>query len=206
MNLHNLIDGIKGIIPGGITLKEFSIVTQTSEDLSAEILDNLMKNGIGTFADGHVQFEENDRLKTGILAITMGAPVEEISSLLTWQDFESLAAEILESHDFETLRNVILTKPRMQIDVVGLKNELAILVDCKHWNRMTNSSLELAVTRQIERAKRYLSERPVRASVPVIVTLRQHETRFINKVPIVPINQLGSFSEELFGNVDGIYG
>ncbi|MDE1862510.1 MAG: restriction endonuclease [Thaumarchaeota archaeon] len=206
MNLHNLINGIKGIVPGGITLKEFSIVTRTSEDLSAEILDNLMKNGIGIFADGHVQFDENDRLKTGMLAITMGAPVEEISNLLTWQDFESLAAEILESHDFETFRNVILTKPRMQIDVVGLKNKLAILVDCKHWNRMTNSSLEVAVTRQIERAKRYLSEQPVRASVPVIVTLHQHATKFINKVPIVPINQLGSFSEELFGNADGIYG
>ncbi|HJU14699.1 MAG TPA: restriction endonuclease [Candidatus Nitrosotalea sp.] len=204
LNLQTLVRGIQGIIPGGLSVKDFSMVTQTSEAASIEILDNLMKNGIGTYKDNLVQFDESDRLKTSILAISMGAPVEEISRLLRWQDFESLAAEILESREFEISRNVIFTKPRMQIDVVGIKSGIAVLIDCKHWNRMSQYSLEQAVKKQVERTKRFVSEEKVRAAIPAIVTLHQFETKFIERVPIIPIFQLDAFCEEFYGNIEGL--
>lgn len=204
LNLQTLVRGIGGIIPGGISVRDFSMATQTSESASIEILDNLMKNGIGTFRDDVVQFDESDRLKTSILAISMGAPVDEVSRMLRWQDFESLAAEILESRDFETYRSVILTKPRMQIDVIGIKSGIAVLIDCKHWNRMSQYSLEQAVRKQVERTRRYVSQEKVRAAIPAIVTLHQFETRFIERVPIIPIFQLDSFCEEFYGNIEGL--
>jgi hypothetical protein len=178
---------------------------QTNEEMSAKILDNYMQNGIGVHEDNLVYFERNDRLKTSLLAISMGAPVDEIARLLEWQDFESLAAEILEKRDFDTICNFILTKPRMQIDVVGIKSEIAILIDCKHWNRMSQSSLELAVTKQIERTRRFVSKERVQAAIPAIVTLYQHEVKFIDRVPIIPIYQLDAFCEEFYGNLEEIH-
>ncbi len=202
LNVQTLVKGISGIIPGGMSVTDFSMATQTSRDLSIKILDNLMQNGIGTYEDSLIQFEESDRLKTSILAITMGAPIDEVSRLLGWQDFESLAAEILESRGFETTRNVIFTKPRMQIDVVGVKSEIAVLVDCKHWSRMNQSSLQQAVKKQVERTRYFVSREKVRAAIPAIVTLYQYETRFIDNVPIIPIHQLDAFCEEFYGNME----
>lgn len=205
LNLQTLVRGIQGIIPGGISVTDFSMATQTSQELAYEILDNFMQNGIGTYENELVHFRENDRLKTSILAISMGAPVEEISRLLTWQDFESLTAEILERQDFETSCNITLTKPRMQIDVVGTKSGIAVLIDCKHWSKTSQAALELAVKKQIERTRHFISKEKIQAAIPVIVTLYQHQTRFINRVPIVPIHQLDAFCEEFYGNIGELH-
>lgn len=206
MNLQTLVKGIQGIIPGGLSVKDFSMATQTSEDLAREILDNFMQNGIGRYEDGQVHFEESDKLKASIIAISMGAAIDEVSRLLKWQDFESLAAEVLEKRDFETTKNIILAKPRMQIDVVGIKSDVAILVDCKHWSNMTQSALQSAVKKQIERTKRYLAQEDVRAAIPAIVTLYQHDLQFIDRVPIIPIHQLDSFCDEFYGNLERLQG
>ncbi len=202
VNLTTLVKGIPGIIPGGMSIKDFSMATQTSEDMSRQILDNLMQNGIGRFEDSQVQFEDSDKLKTSILAISMGAPIEEISRMLEWQDFESLAAEILEKRDFDTMKNVIMKSPRIQIDVVGIKSDIAILIDCKHWNNMNQSALQEAVKKQVIRTKQFVSKHKVKGAIPAIVTLYQHSVQFIDKVPIIPIHQLDSFCDEFYGNLE----
>jgi len=204
LNIQTIVRGIKGIIPGGLSVKDFCMVTETNEKTARKILDNFMQNGIGIFENKLIHFNENDKLKTSLLAIRMGAPIAEISSILDWKDFESLVSEILESREFDTIRNVILTKPRMEIDVIGIKNGVAILIDCKHWKRLSYSSLETAVNKQIERTKRYVAKEKIHAAVPAIVTLYQEEVKFINKVPIVPIFQLDSFCEEFYGNLEEI--
>ena len=204
MNIQTIVRGIKGIIPGGLSVKDFCMVTETNEETARKILDNFMQNGIGVFEDKLIHFNENDKLKTSLLAIRMGAPIDEVSFLLDWKDFESLVSEILESREFDTIRNVILTKPRMEIDVVGIKNGVAILIDCKHWKRLSYSSLETAVNKQIERTKRYVTKEKIHAAIPAIVTLYQEEVKFINKVPIIPIFQLDSFCEEFYGNLEEI--
>lgn len=202
MNLATLVKGIPGIIPGGMSIKDFSMATQTSEDMSRQILDNLMQNGVGRFEDGQVQFEDSDKLKTSILAISMGAPIDEISRMLDWQDFESLAAEILEKRDFDTTKNVVMKSPSIQIDVVGIKSDIAILIDCKHWNNMSQSSLQEAVKKQVIRTKQFVSKHKVKGAIPAIVTLYQHSVQFIDKVPIIPIHQLDSFCDEFYGNLE----
>ena len=202
MNLAILVKGIPGIIPGGMSVKDFSMATQTSEDMSRQILDNLMHNAIGRYEDSQVQFEDSDKLKTSILAISMGAPIDEISRMLEWQDFESLAAEILEKRDFDTTKNVIMKSPRIQIDVVGIKSDIAILIDCKHWSNMNQSALQEAVKKQVIRTKQFVSKHKVKGAIPAIVTLYQHSVQFIDKVPIIPIHQLDSFCDEFYGNLE----
>ena len=205
LNLQILVKGIQGIIPGGISVKDFSMATQTSEELAAQILDNFMQNGIGTYENSLIYFEKNDKLKTSLLAISLGAAIDEVSRLLEWQDFESLVAEILEKRDFDTTRGLILTNPRMQIDVVGIKSETALLIDCKHWQKMNQSSLQSAVKKQIERTRQFLSKEKVQAAIPAIVTLYECNIKFINGVPIIPIYQLDAFCDEFYGNLDEFY-
>ena len=190
------------MIPGGVSVKDFSVVTDTSEETAKQILDNFLQNGIGVFQDDQIHFQDNDKLKTSLLALRMGAPIDEISQILDWKDFEALVSEILELREFDVTRNLTLTKPRMQIDVIGTKAGVAILIDCKHWKRLSNSALETAVNKQIERTKHYVTKEKVRAALPAIVTLYQEEVKFINKVPIIPIFQLDSFCDEFYGNLE----
>ena len=145
-----------------------------------------------------------NKLKTALSAIKSGAPIEEASRDVDWKDFEALVAEILESKNFEVIRNFRMRKPTMEIDVVGIHLGVAVLIDCKHWKRMTNSALEKIVLRQIDRVKHYVANADEVVAAPVIVTLYQEETKFVRKVPIVPIIQFSSFIDEFYGNLEEI--
>jgi len=145
-----------------------------------------------------------NKLKIALSAIKSGAPIEEASRDVDWKDFEGLVAEILESKNFEVIRNFRMRKPTMEIDVVGIHLGVAVLIDCKHWKRMTNSALEKIVLRQIDRVKHYVTNTDEVVAAPVIVTLYQEETKFVSKVPIVPIIQFSSFIDEFYGNLEEI--
>ena len=145
-----------------------------------------------------------NKLKTALSAIKSGVPIEEASRDIDWKDFEGLVAEILESKNFEVIRNFRMRKPTMEIDVVGIHLGVAVLIDCKHWKRMTNSALEKIVLRQIDRVKHYVANTDEVIAAPVIVTLYQEETKFVSKVPIVPIIQFSSFIDEFYGNLEEI--
>ena len=145
-----------------------------------------------------------NKLKTALSAIKSGVPIEEASRDVDWKDFEGLVAEILESKNFEVIRNFRMRKPTMEIDVVGIHLGVAVLIDCKHWKRMSNSALEKIVLRQIDRVKYYVASTNEVVAVPVIVTLYQEETKFARKVPIVPILQFSSFIDEFYGNLEEV--
>ena len=145
-----------------------------------------------------------NKLKSALSDIKSGVPIEEASRDVDWKDFEGLVAEILESKNFEVVRNFRMKKPTMEIDVVGIRLDTAVLIDCKHWKRMSNSALEGIVQKQVERVKHYVSITDEIMAVPVIVTLYQESVKLINKVPIVPIMQFSSFIDEFYGNLDNI--
>ena len=197
-----MIVGLKGIIPGGVSSKDFSAVTKMSESESKLILDEFIKNQIGTKRDNFYYFEDGDKLKIAISLLEKGFPIDEISVVLDWKDFEGLTAEMLSSKNFAVMKNMILTKPRMEIDVVGVRLGIAILIDCKHWKRYNMSSLSYFVKKQIERTKQYVAKTEGAIAVPVIVTLYQDKVDFIENIPIVPIFQFSSFIDEFYGNID----
>ena len=204
MNPKQVVKGINGILEGGVSVTDFSIVTELDEISAKELLYTLVQNGIGMWNDDLVDFDiPNDRLQTALFAIKLGADVESVSEYLTWQDFESITGLILEEKNFDVTKNLILTKPRMEIDVVGTKMDIALLIDCKHWKTMSKSALYEIVKKQVERVKRYVADENMSA-LPVIVTLHQEEIQFIENVPIVPIMKLSSFLDEFVGNLDSL--
>lgn len=203
MNQKFWLNGIDGIISGGISVQDFATILNSDQETAWKMLQELSQHDIGKF-DGEIsEFVEGDKLRATIFALKKGVPVDEAAKHLGWRDFEGLTAQILELKDFTTLRNLVLTKPRMEIDVVGIKFGVAMLIDCKHWKKHTQSSLEQAVRKQIERTKHYVANTGAIAA-PAIITLYQDTLSFINKVPIVPIFQFASFVDEFYGNLDDV--
>ena len=203
LKIHpKMIIGLQGIIVGGISIEDFSVVTKLNVIDSKTILDEFIKNNIGKKQDNSYYFEDGDKLKIAVKLLENGSPIDEISIALDWKDFEGLTAAILKSKNFAVIKNLILTKPRMEIDVIGIRLGIAILIDCKHWKRYSVSSLSTVVKKQIERTKHYVKKTPGANSVPVIVTLYQDKVDFIQNVPIVPIFQFSSFIDEFYGNID----
>jgi hypothetical protein len=197
-----MLFGLPGLIPGGISVEDFSAITHTNDAESKKTLEVFLKNGIGSKDNDQYYFEESDKLKAAILLIENGFPIDEIAIALNWKDFEGLTGEILEAKNFAVIKNLILTKPRMEIDVIGIRLGIAMLIDCKHWKRYSTSSLTDAVKKQVERTKHYISKTPGAIAVPVIVTLYQDKIDFIDRVPIVPIFQFSSFIDEFYGNLE----
>ena len=204
MNPKLAVKGINGIIEGGISVTDFAVVTELDEISAKELLYTLVQNGIGTWNDDLVDFDiPHDRLQTALFAITLGATIEDVSEYLTWRDFEAITGIILEENGFDVTKNLVLTKPRMEIDVIGKKMNLALLIDCKHWKTMSKSALDEIVKKQIERVKRYVVDEDITA-LPVIVTLHQEGTQLVENVPIVPIMKLPSFLDEFVGSLDSL--
>ena len=204
MNPKLVAKGLNGIIEGGVSVTDFSIICELDEINAKELLYTLVQNGIGVLNDDAVDFDiPHDRLQTALFAINLGADFEDVSEYLNWRDFESLTGIILEEKDFAVTKNLILTKPRMEIDVIGKKMDIALLIDCKHWKNMSKSALDEIVKKQIERVKHFVSIENMSAH-PVIVTLHQETIQFVGNVPIVPIMKLSSFLDEFAGNLDSL--
>jgi len=204
LNTDLLVNAIGAIISGGISIKDFATVIDKDMGTTKKILDTLTQNGIGKTRDDLVNFDESDKLKAALFAIKSGAPIEKVSQYINWKDFEGLVAEILDSKHFDVLRNFRMKKPTAEIDVVATRLGIALLIDCKHWKRMNHSVLDTIVRKQTERVKHYVSNMKDTIGVPVIVTLYQEETSFINRVPIVPILQFSSFIDEFYGSLEEI--
>ena len=199
-----IIRGIKAIIPGGISEHDFAIASEMDEFSAKELLQIFVQNGIGRLDESSFEFQDSDRISASVFAIRNGAAIEDVSEFLSWQNFEQLVSHILEENGFDVQKNLILTKPRMEIDVVGIKLGISILIDCKHWKTMTQSALNDIVNKQVERGKRYVEKTESTSAIPVIVTLHQEKVDFVNQVPIVPIMELSSFLDEFYGNLDKV--
>ncbi len=202
LQLKSLTKGITGIIPGGVSVIDFAVVAETDQISAKEILNVLVANKIGSFEGEIINFTQGDKLLAALFAIKQGAPIEDVSIFLNWRDFEGIVAEILLSKDFSIIRNLVLKKPRMEIDVIGVNHGIALLIDCKHWKRLSQSALREIVRKQVERVKHYVAKTKGTIAVPAIVTLYQEELSFIDKVPIIPILQFSSFVDEFYGNLD----
>ena len=199
-----MTSGLHGIIVGGVSAADFNAVTGINIVDSETILRDLAQSGIGTRQNNMYHFQDGDKLQIATLLLENGSPIDEIAAVLNWRDFEGLTGKIMSSKNFAVIKNMMLTKPRMEIDVVGIRMGIAVLIDCKHWKRYSPSSLSSAVKKQIRRTVQYVAKTQGAMAVPVIVTLYQDRINFIENVPIVPILQFSSFIDEFYGNLDQV--
>lgn len=199
-----------GIIPGTISVLDFTMAARVDRVSARAILERLAASGIGARSGGDTyEFAAGDRLRAAVLAVREdGAGIDEVSERIGWRDFEGLVAEVLDSRGFETERNLRVKGDggqRAEIDVAGTRDGIALLVDCKHWRRSSASALDAAARRQAGRARLYVAAGAgAPAALPAIVTLHEDGIEFAGRVPIVPVLKLGSFADELYGNMEGL--
>jgi hypothetical protein len=147
-----------------------------------------------------MSFSPKDRLAAAALALESGCDPEQVSMHLSWKDFEQLAAGVLASLGYRTKTNVRFTKPRMELDVVGVSAGLAIAVDCKHWNRNNGSSIAQFCEKQARRVEELVRrDAKIQKGVPAILTLHAPRVRFVAGVPVVPVAQFRSFVIDMQG-------
>lgn len=179
----------------------------SSKSVAKSVLDYLEVNNIGSASKKTVKFSGSDRIRAAVLALQMRGDIEQVSTYLSWKDFEKLASEVLRSFGYRTRTSVRFAKPRMEIDVVGTSSDgFTIAVDCKHWKRGNLSSISNSSQKQALRAERLIKyEKTISQVVPVMLTLHAESVRFINAVPLVPIHKFRSFIMDVKGFLPEMY-
>ena len=129
-----------------------------------------------------------------------------VSEAVVWQNFERLAAFIFEKNNFRVKVNTVKTfqKTKRQYDVIAWKDNQTLLVECKKWagNRYRLSAVKKAVEQHKERTLFYAAITNEDA-IPLLVTLIEEEIRVYEGVPIVSIQKLNGFVNELGGYLQG---
>jgi len=164
-----------------------------------ELANFLAKRGIGTIGSDYIEFESLDKMRAAMLAIQMGADIENLARVLNWKDFEMLATNILDVSGYIACHGLRLKDPRVEIDVVGIKDQMALLIDCKHWKHTSPSELKRFALMQIDRAEAFVraNERKIRFAVPAILTLHLESITFADGVPVIPMIKFRSFLNEI---------
>ena len=210
MSVSLLVKVIAAIEPEKVTSStEFQQACGiTSNSVAKSLLDYLRANNIGEyFSKDAVRFSASDKIYAALLALRVGGDIEQVSTCLTWKDFEKLASELLTSFGYRTRTNVRLAKPRMEVDVVGTALDgFTLAVDCKHWKRNNLSSISSFCKKQAARAERLIEhDKSISQVVPVVLTLHAESVSFVHEVPLVPILKFRSFLLDVKGFLPRMY-
>lgn len=187
-------------ISGSSTLSQFKYLSGVrSSDVARSLLGFLIENRIGTVSnDNVIIFSETDRMKTALLALRLGCDIVQIGRVLNWKDFEAFASNVMKELGYRIETNITFTKPRFQIDVIGIFSNSALVIDCKHWKDSNYTMISRAAVNQIRRT-RLLTEKRVDIScaLPVVLTLHNCTNSVAEGIPVVSISNLPSFLSHL---------
>jgi len=185
-----------------VQLEEIAQRARATESFARQVLASLMEESV----DGWIS------LRTGLLIqlaleIARVGQLREAARALTWQEFENFVAKCLEEASFRTEKNVRVRGDgrRWQIDVFGLRGELALAIDCKHWNTPGNPSRFKTVADHQRAATSHLlavlrekigRNNELRA-LPMILTLSEPPSRFAEGAVLLSVEKLPSFLSEV---------
>jgi hypothetical protein len=158
-------------------------------------IDFLSERGVA-IKDKQIHVSSYNKIIIALAAVECGADILTVCRLIDWRDFELFTSEIMKFHDYSVYKNYRIKNPTRQIDVVGIRGQNALVLDCKHWNRNSYSGMVSAVDKQIERVTLFMKKKKslgIEYSYPVIITFLTNEFRYVNQVPIVPISSFNSF-------------
>ena len=183
-------------ISGSSTLSQFKYLSGVrSSDVARSLLGFLIDNRIGIASkDNVIIFSETDRMKTALLALRLGCDIVQIGRVLNWKDFEVFASNVMKELGYRIETNITFTKPRFQIDVIGIFSNSALVIDCKHWKDSNYSMISRAAVNQIRRTKLLTEKRvDISCALPVVLTLHNWTNSVVEGIPVVSISNLLSF-------------
>lgn len=207
-----LISVLKLTMNGQFTFKDVVKLARVPSLVALNILKNLQAEHLLNVKDGVIGADADSRIKLAVKAVTLGADIERVSGLLCWQEFEEIAAVALEANGYVVAKNVRFKHGgrRWEIDVVGCRKPRVICIDCKHWHHgLHPASLRRIVGAQTERTKAFSEVLPTDSFklectrwnkaefFPVILSLIQCSTKFVDDVPVVAVLQLQDFLTQM---------
>jgi hypothetical protein len=191
------------------SLEEISLITGIPISTISKIMMQFIDQGFLNIENGQLIINESSKIELATYLIKEGTCIEDVLSVVEWQNFELFIEKVLLEYGYKTFRSFRLKKPRLEVDVLALKENFGLAVDCKHWHKtISSSTLNSIVQRQIERAKIILSKEDrllgKRFLVPVIVILYPSAIKFLGGVPIVPVEMFKSFVGEIDGRLSEV--
>ncbi|MEM2106085.1 MAG: restriction endonuclease [Candidatus Bathyarchaeia archaeon] len=184
-----------------------------------KLLLKLQNDGFVYVNEAFVEADGTQRLKLAVKALSLGADIETVSAFLRWQEFEEIAATVLERNGYSVAKNIHFNHAgrKWEIDVVGCRKPLALCMDCKHWHRaISPSALKAIVEEQTQRTWAFAETLPKLTNkvecamwdsvrvVPAVLSLIAGKFKFYDSVPIVPVLQLQDFLSQLPAYVDSL--
>jgi hypothetical protein len=155
--------------------------------------------------------DRRTRIDLALMAVSLGAEIEQVVSHLTWKDFEGFIARILREHNYdcvESFRRVGNNDRKgMEIDVIGVRNRVIVSVDAKMWGIRGGkaSALRSAAEKQAKRTRRLgrdLSKLAEKVKTmeqgeysmrPMVVTWLIEDVEIHDGVPVIPVFKFNSF-------------
>lgn len=202
MHHELLARALAGMAEGVVTMERFQEASGIAAGSVAQaVIDFMASKGIGSVRGRTLSFTWKDRLQMALIALQAGCDAEQVSQRLSWKEFEKLASEALFEQNYRTRTNVRFTKPRMEIDVLGVDGSFAIVIDCKHWRRTSPSALSRFCQKQVARAAELVRrDQSIETAVPAVLTLHAGHVGFMaGGVPVVPVAGLRSFVTDVKG-------
>jgi hypothetical protein len=128
--------------------------------------------------------------------IRAGCDAESASRGLTWSEFEEFCAEAVAAAGYAVRRNVLLRRPRRQLDLLEESPTMCLSIDCKHWRRSVGvGALERLALAQAERTRQYKTrlDATEKGILPMLLTMVDNCRRVVRGVPVVPLVALRDF-------------
>ena len=166
----------------------------TNQDILDELIFFLSKHGV-KIRKNIIENSIYNKLTIALIAIDKGINVVDISGKLDWHDFELFSSELLKYHGYTVYTNFRIKNPKREIDIIGLRSQKALLIDCKHWKKKSIDGLKQIVEKQKNRSKLFIqkSNMNIQNVFPIVLTFLPNNDGIIDGVPIIPINKLNSF-------------
>jgi hypothetical protein len=138
---------------------------------------------------------EVEQVLVALALCETGMSPEEVSKHLDWKEFERFCAGVFRAWGFVVRENVVLTRPRAQIDILAYGSTAILSVDCKHWKSAHSlAALRKFAEDQLKRSEFLRKKVDDRRRISsLIVSFSEPEGRFVGGVAIVPVRTLGSF-------------
>src|SRR5229473_8084314 len=179
-------------VGGTLDFDRIAIEARSTESLARTTL-----SGTLGLSGQHIKLSPEHRLRLAMEIARVGQ-LGPAARALTWQEFEKFAESCLKEAGFEAERNVRVGGEgrAWQIDVVGFRGELVLVIDCKHWNTPGSlSSFKLAAIHQRVATLHFLTTLKEKApeegkgwqALAVILTLREPPSQFSENAVLVSV-------------------
>ncbi len=118
---------------------------------------------------------------------------------MNWKEFESFCASLFRAKGYSVAENIVLKKPRMQVDLLARNGSVALAVDCKHWARAGGGDALARIAKaQSLRAISLRSRRPgLEPLAAVILVMTSGDEKFSEGAAVVPIQSLFDFLDHV---------